>query len=296
MNSPDPVSQPSFVERAWQDVCVAVSFLTILPLASLAYPPATPDGEAEEQDDEDASVEATAPLSAAQTGQGFLVRASALFPLVGVAIGTVAGLALLASFHIGLHPLACALIALVASAILTGGLHEDGLADFFDGVGGGRTVERRLEIMRDTHLGSFGALSLVFGVGIRASILTGVFSPDTAALVVITGATLSRAVLPGLMRWLPPARADGLAATAGSPGPTQIAIATLLAVVTALLTIGFWPAMSALAAAIIAAVIVALVARRLVGGQTGDVLGATQVIVETAVLGAAAATVGGIGG
>jgi Cobalamin-5-phosphate synthase len=297
MNSPDPVRQPSFIERSWQDFCVAVSFLTVLPLASLAFPPTTADdGETDEQDESDAAIDTPPPLSTAQTGQGFLVRASALFPLVGVGVGTIAGLALLASFHIGLHPLACALIALVASAIITGGLHEDGLADFFDGVGGGRTVERRLEIMRDSHLGSFGAMALVFGVGIRASILTGVFSPDTAALVVITGATLSRAALPGMMRWLPPARADGLAAAAGSPGPTQIAIATLIAVVTALLTIGFWPAMSALAAAIIAAVIFALVARRLVGGQTGDVLGAAQVIVETAVLGAAAATVGGIGG
>lgn len=296
MKSPELVSQPSIIERLWQDFCIAVGFLTVLPLASLVVPRPS-SGEDEEADEhDDLAKDAAAPLSTTPIGRGFLVRAAALFPVVGAGIGTVAALSLLASFHIGLHPLACALVALIASAILTGGLHEDGLADFFDGIGGGRTPERRLEIMRDSHLGSFGALALVFGVGIRASILTGVFSPDTAALVVIAGATLSRAVLPGLMRWLPPARADGLAATAGSPEPAQIAVATLLAVVTALLTVGFWSAMSALAAAIVAAVIVGLVARRLVGGQTGDVLGAAQVIVEIAVLAAAAATVGGIGG
>lgn len=294
IKTPERVSQPSMIERLWLDLCVAVGFLTVLPLGSLA----APLEERAQDDDEDltADAEADAPLSATPTGQGFLVRAAAMFPLVGVGIGTVAALALLAAFHIGLHPLACALVALAASAILTGGLHEDGLADFFDGIGGGRTPERRLAIMRDSHLGSFGALALVFGVGIRASILTGVFSPDTAALIVIAGATLSRAVLPGLMRWLPPARADGLAATAGSPEPTQIAVATLVAMVTALLTVGFWSAMSALAAAIVASVIVGLVARRLIGGRTGDVLGAAQVIVETFVLGAAAATIGGIGG
>lgn len=297
IETPESVSQPSMIERLWLDLCVAVGFLTVLPLGSLAV--------ASESNTEDVGVddvadagddEAAARLSTSPVGQGFLVRASAMFPVVGVGIGTVAALALLASFHIGLHPLACALVALATSAIITGGLHEDGLADFFDGIGGGRTPERRLAIMRDSHLGSFGALALVFGVGIRASILTGVFSPDSAALAIIAGATLSRAVLPGLMRWLPPARADGLAASGGSPQPTQIAVATLVAVVTALLTIGFWSAMSALAAAIIAAVIVALVARRFVGGQTGDVLGAAQVVVETSVLAVAAATIGGIGG
>ncbi len=287
MKSPELVSPPSIIERLWQDICVAVGFLTVLPLASLAVPPAALE---DETDDPEAD---TAPLSAATPRSGFLARSTGLFPLVGIAIGTVASLALLVSFHIGLHPFACALMALAAAAVVTGGLHEDGLADFFDGIGGGRTVERRLEIMRDSHLGSFGALALIFGVGLRASILTGVYSPDTAALVIIAGATVSRAVLPGLMRWLPPARADGLAATAGVPEPTQIALAVLIAVATCLLTLGFWAAMSALAAAIIAAVIVGLVARRMIGGMTGDVLGAGQVIVEIAVLAAAAATVSG---
>ena len=284
------VSPPSVIERLWRDFCVAAGFLTVLPLTSLAIAPPTLADD--DSDDDPAAI----PLSAASpAAEGCLAPATALFPLVGLGIGTAAALALLASFHIGLHPLACALLALTTSIILTGGLHEDGLADFFDGIGGGRTRERRLEIMRDSHLGSFGALALVLGVGIRASILTGVYSPDTAALVVLTGATLSRAVLPGLMRWLPPARADGLAATAGRPEPAQVAIAILIAVVTALLTIGFWAAMSAIAAAILAAVIVGVVARRMIGGQTGDALGAAQVIVEIAVLATAAATVGGNG-
>ncbi len=290
MKPAELVSPPSVIERLWRDLCAAVGFLTVLPLTSLAQVQPSLD---DEDNDDDETV--TSLSAASAVGQGFLASASALFPLVGIGVGTAAALALLASFHIGLHPLACALLALTTSIILTGGLHEDGLADFFDGIGGGRTLERRLEIMHDSHLGSFGALALVFGVGLRASILTGVFSPDTAALMVIAGATLSRAVLPGLMRWLPPARADGLAAAAGRPEPAHIAVATLIAIVTALATLGFWAAMSAIAAAILAAVIVGVVARRMIGGQTGDALGAAQVIVEIAVLATAAATVGGNG-
>src|SRR5574338_27075 len=93
---------------------------------------------------------------------GFLAAAAGLFPLIGVGIGTCAALALLASFHIGLHPLACAMIALAVAALVSGALHEDGLADFFDGLGGGRTPEQRLAIMGDSRLGSFGGLALVF--------------------------------------------------------------------------------------------------------------------------------------
>jgi adenosylcobinamide-GDP ribazoletransferase len=237
--------------------------------------------------------------AAAEAGEGaaqpieqtnFLAAAAGLFPLIGVGIGTCAALALLASFHIGLHPLACALIALAVAALVSGALHEDGLADFFDGLGGGRTPQERLAIMGDSRLGSFGALALVFATVIRAAVLSGLFSPDTAALALIAGATVSRATLPGLMRWLDPVRPGGLGAGAGRPEPTQIALAVLIALVTALLTVGFWGAMSALVAALIAAALVGFLAQQKLGGQTGDVLGAAQVLAEIAVLVAIAAT------
>jgi adenosylcobinamide-GDP ribazoletransferase len=280
----------SIVERLWQDFCAAVGFLTVLPLMPLAADRSSslpaPDRPVAEEDDA-----AAAGFGETVRASGFLARAAGLFPLVGAAIGTIAALALLAAFHIGLHPLACALLAFAAAAAVTGALHEDGLADFFDGLGGGRSPEERLAIMRDSRLGSYGALALIFAVGLRAAILTGLFSPDTAALGIIAGAAISRGTLPGVMRWLPPARADGLAVAAGQPEPTQIALAALIALVVALLTVGFWAAMSALTAAILAAALVALLARWRLGGQTGDVLGAVQVISEIAVLAAIAATV-----
>jgi adenosylcobinamide-GDP ribazoletransferase len=91
------------------------------------------------------------------------------------------------------------------------------------------------------------------------------------------------------MRWLDPVRPSGLGAEAGRPEPTQIALAVLIALVTALLTVGFWGAMSALVAALIAAALVGFLAQQKIGGQTGDVLGAAQVLAEIAVLAAIAA-------
>ena len=277
------ITPSSLVERFWQNFCVAAAFLTVLPLARV--PDRRPDSAGLPGD---VTIAETASPSIDQVG--FLARAAGLFPLIGVGIGTCAALALLASFHIGLHPLACAMIALAVAALVSGGLHEDGLADFFDGLGGGRTPERRLAIMGDSRLGSFGAMALIFAMVIRAAVLSGLFSPDTAALALIAGASVSRAVLPGLMRWLTPVRPGGLGALAGRPEPTRIALAVLIALVAALLTVGFWGAMSALVAALLAASIVGLVAQRMIGGQSGDVLGAAQVLAEIAVLIAIAAT------
>ena len=279
------IAPSSLIERFWQNFCVAAAFLTVLPLARVPASRSVPSATAAET-----AAEAVESAARPIEHTNFLAAAAGLFPLIGVGIGTCAALALLASFHVGLHPLACAMIALAVAALVSGALHEDGLADFFDGLGGGRTAEQRLAIMADSRLGSYGALALVFAMVIRAAILSGLFSPDTAALALIAGASVSRAVLPGLMRWLDPARAGGLGAEAGRPEPTQIALAVLIALVTALLTVGFWGAMSALVAALVAAALVGFLDQQKIGGQTGDVLGAAQVLAEIAILAAIAAT------
>ena len=167
-------------------------------------------------------------------------------------IGLVAGLALLGAFQLGLHPLACAFIALATSIALTGALHEDGLGDFADGLGGA-TRQDRLAIMRDNRIGTFGTLALLFGVGIRAAILSGLTSPEAAALALITAAAISRAVL-RVMRWQRPARADGLAAGVGAPANADVATAAALALLIALFAVGFW-------ASLLAAIVAGLAAR-----------------------------------
>lgn len=256
------------ISRLWLDLRIAVGFLTLLPVGRLAHPPVPRDGD---------------------EALGWLSGAAALFPLIGAGIGLAAALALLASFHVGLHPLACALIALAVAAILSGALHEDGLADFADGLGGGTSREQRLAAMRDSRIGAFGVLALVFAVLLRAAMLSGLFSPETAAFALVAAAAVSRATLPALMHWLPPAQADGLAVSAGSPQPAQLTLALLLAFAIALLSVGFWACVLTMLAAAAAAAVVAWLAWSRFGGKTGDVLGAAQVLSEIAAIAAIAA-------
>src|SRR3978361_2351288 len=90
-------------------------------------------------------------------------RAYRLFPLVGALIGLAMGVLCLALRQVGVPDLAAAALVLGAGALLTGALHEDGLADLADGFGGGRDVEGKLAIMRDSRIGSDGAIPLVGG-------------------------------------------------------------------------------------------------------------------------------------
>ncbi|QLH41064.1 MAG: adenosylcobinamide-GDP ribazoletransferase [Defluviicoccus sp.] len=267
------VDIPGALFAWWHKLRLAASFLTRLPVAPRSVPMANAkDGE-----------------EPATMAPGDLARSAALFPVVGAGIGVVSALVLLMVFELRLAPLACALLALAAGAVITGALHEDGLADFADGLGGGHARKRRLAIMRDSRIGTCGALAIVFSVGVRAAILSGLSSPDVAALALIAAAAVSRATLPAVMRWQAPARPDGMAASIGAPPYRQVMAAGALALIIALLTLGFWAALAVCIAAGLAAVGVAAAAERTLGGQTGDVLGAAQVISELAVLVAIAA-------
>jgi adenosylcobinamide-GDP ribazoletransferase len=211
-----------------------------------------------------------------------------MFPLVGAGIGLAAGLALLIADGLGLHPLAAALIGLAVAAALTGALHEDGLADFCDGLGGGRTREDKLRIMRDSRIGTFGALAIVFSVGLRAAILAGMSSPWTAAAALIAAGALSRATLPAIIHLLPPARESGMAAEAGRPNLSRVVVAGAIALVVGLLVVDDRAVAAALLSVGGAATGVALLARSTLGGNTGDVLGASQQAAEVAALAAVA--------
>ena len=267
---PDVVDISGAAAAWWRRLVLAASLLTCLPVARKAL---TATGEEV--------------LPATRT-PAELTRATGLFPLIGAALGVVAGLALMGAFQLGLHPLACAFVALATAIALTGALHEDGLGDFADGLGGA-TREDRLRIMRDNRIGTFGTLALLFGVGIRASILSGLTSPEAAALALITAGAISRAVLPPVMRWQRPARADGLAAGVGPPANADVATAVALALLIALFAVGFWASLLAAVVAGLAALAVAVLAQRTLGGHTGDVLGAVQVLAEVAALAAIAA-------
>jgi adenosylcobinamide-GDP ribazoletransferase len=225
-----------------------------------------------------------------------LSEAMRAFPLAGALIGGLAGLVLAALAGMGLPALAAAGLTLAALAFLTGALHEDGLADTADGLGGGRDRDGKLAIMRDSHIGTYGVLTLVIGVLVKAACLAALAQAHWLHLVALLAASgaLSRALIVWLMASTPPARSDGVAHGAGQPSDFTARSALLaggiLALALILITQGLIPALVVTGAGAMAAGAVRFLAMRQIGGHTGDICGALQVASETAMLAAAAAT------
>ncbi len=244
----------------WQDDLVAAArFLTRLPLGSL-------------------ETSRSRPLAV-------VMRA---FPLVGILVG-LAGWAVFAlATALGLPALIAGLLAVATTVAVTGGLHEDGLADTADGFGGGAELERKLAIMRDSRSGTYGVLALVFSVALRAAALATLTSPR-AGLALIAAHAVSRAFLPMVMRRLESAREDGLGVAAGQPDDAAIGWCLAIALVMALFCLGVGSGLLGLIVAAAAVAALAALARGQIGGYTGDVLGAAQQIGEIAMLLTAAA-------
>jgi adenosylcobinamide-GDP ribazoletransferase len=221
---------------------------------------------------------------------GELSRAVRAFPIIGVLVGVAGALAARVGDAMGLPPLAAALVAIAATVLFTGGLHEDGLADTADGLGGGASRERKLEIMRDSRSGAFGVLALVFSVGLRAAAIAALLPLDRVSGALIAAHAVSRGLVPAVMRFLDPARAEGLAVTAGRPQARAVLWSLGLAIVVTLVALGPVRGIVALFWAGFAVAGVAALARRQIGGYTGDVLGAAQQVGETVMLLSAAAS------
>ena len=214
---------------------------------------------------------------------GNFVRAHRMFPVVGALIGAVVGFVCLILRWLGLPDLAAAALALGAGAILTGALHEDGLADVADGFGGGRDKAAKLEIMRDSRLGTYGALILLVSFAARLSALAAI--PDGYVVYALIAAhALGRGILPLMSVNLPYARNDGLARNAGQPDGTVALTALVIALVIALLALSWANAFWSALVAGVSAIAMAWLANRQIGGQTGDVLGGAEQVAETAIL------------
>ncbi len=203
------------------------------------------------------------------------------FPLVGALVGGIAAVALSVALWLGVPPLPAALLAVGASIVATGSLHEDGLADSADGLFSGKPRERVLEIMRDSRIGTFGALALILSVGLRTGSLA-TLADGAAALVAVHA--LSRGWLPWLMWQDTPARSDGLAADAGKPEQANVFWAAGFGLAIAAVAIGILPALLAAAVSAAFALVVAALARKRLGGYTGDTLGAAQQAAEIGAL------------
>jgi adenosylcobinamide-GDP ribazoletransferase len=208
-------------------------------------------------------------------------------PVLGLGLGLALGMVLVLAHWLGAGPLLGACLAVLASVLLTGALHEDGLADTADGLGPALLdAGRRLEIMRDSRIGAFGACALVLSLAIRMAALAQL-APGTALLSLVAAHALSRAALGWPMLQLAPARTDGLAASQGRPGEADVWLTLAIGVAIAFLfLIARAPLASILApvAAGAAMLLCTSAMRRGIGGHTGDTLGATQQVVEIVVL------------
>ncbi len=211
-------------------------------------------------------------------------------PFAGAAVGALGALALLGARALGLSGWLAAVLAVAVETLATGALHEDGLADVADGFGGGRDREQKLAILRDSRIGTYGAVALILSLMLRTGALTAMIRHSSAfaaaALVLAGGAARVGALAP--LAWLAPARADGLGAGAGAlgaraMGPPALALAALAAGL-GWLTLEPVRALFACALAAGAARLFVGLARRQIGGQTGDVCGACAAMTEIVVL------------
>lgn len=220
-----------------------------------------------------------------------LPRIAYAIPLAGAMIALLAGLVLIAANALGLPPLVSAALAVTALVLATGAFHEDGLADTADGLGGGRDVATRLAILRDSRIGTYGGAALVLSLLLRVAAIEGLLDlvgPLRTVFAMVAAAAGSRAAGILLLQSLPAARTDGAGASAGVPGPDGIAgcllTGTLVVAATLVPTVGVGAAFAGLIAPLLSWLFFHRLARRLIGGQTGDVAGAVQQVAEIAIL------------
>ncbi len=249
-----------FLRDLIADLRMAASFVTIVPVAS------------------------SKPVE-----DGAVARATWAWPAAGLVVGLAGGAAYAVASKLGLTPTMAALLALGTTIFVTGALHEDGLADTADGLGGGRTRERKLEIMRDSRIGTYGGCALLLSLGLRWSALAAIANPWAVTLALCAAHAAARAGVPAFMFLVPPARRDGLSASAGLPPGRSVAIAFALGTLALTLALGSGKALVSLILLSLAGLIVARLAIRQIGGQTGDILGAFEQTGEILILLVAAA-------
>lgn len=202
------------------------------------------------------------------------------YPLVGVVVGVILAAATAVMIWAGIPAGIVAGLVLAGSVVMTGAMHEDGLADSADGLWGGWNKARRLEIMKDSHIGVYGVCAIALSFLIRWLALVAIVSMGAYWVAFITAGAVSRASMVVLMAILPNARDGGLSRSVGRPAQGTVWLAVLIAGGLALLCGYPWTIL----VAAIATAICALITRAKIGGQTGDILGATQQVTEMAVL------------
>ncbi|MFW8594809.1 adenosylcobinamide-GDP ribazoletransferase [Cribrihabitans neustonicus] len=207
-------------------------------------------------------------------------RAVWAFPLAGLTVALPAALLAWLALALDLPAAVAAGLALTVQVLLSGAMHEDGLADTADGLWGGSDRARRLEIMKDSRIGAYGVIALILSFGLRWTALAALL-PLTGSWVLLALAMMSRAAMPPLMAALPNARGEGLSRRVGRPPALTCGLGVLLALALSLPLIGAAAIGTAMGMAA-AALGLGVLAKAKIGGQTGDILGASQLLAEIA--------------
>ncbi len=254
MNAPNPTL---FCLQYYTDLISAIRFLTRLP-----FPMTTPPKRT-------------------------IMLASWSFPIVGVIVGSFGAFSILLAHLVNIPTVAIALIALLFMAFLTGALHEDGMADIADGFGGGKNRDNKLSIMRDSQIGTFGALTLFAILGLKTIAISALLESESiwmaSAAIIATHATARASMVP-VAYFLPLASESGLAQSAGKPHQSTVLISISIAVLISLVLLPILSAITATIVSIATTAIIAILAFRQIGGYTGDVLGAVEQSCETTML------------
>lgn len=210
-----------------------------------------------------------------------IANSPAFFPLIGVLIGLASAGVFVGAAEI-FPVVVAAAFAVATPVIMTGALHVDGLGDTFDGMFGGRTKDRKLEIMADPRTGAFGVSVIALAFLIRWAVISSL-DPGSDWSLLVVAAALSRGAVAVVVVYFPYVRSGGIGSTYSNGSRLIVPTAVITAVVVAVV-FGSVVALIAAAAAMVTGVGIALYSRRMIGGVTGDIYGAIVELSEIAAL------------
>ncbi|MEN2494381.1 MAG: Adenosylcobinamide-GDP ribazoletransferase [Hyphomicrobiaceae bacterium hypho_1] len=205
-----------------------------------------------------------------------LAEAVWAIPLGGALIGALTGGLMFITLKIGFDAALSSVIAIIAMTLATGALHEDGLADFCDGIGGGHSIQQRLKIMQDSRIGVYGGLALILTFFLLASLIEQLWYALGAwhfFIAIVAAKTISLSSSALIFMILKPARDVGQAIRFGRPGHLNLILMFIWPMCTAILILGIH-AVALICGAFVTTLAISLIAYTYLRGYTGDVLGA----------------------
>lgn len=202
------------------------------------------------------------------------------YPIVGVVVGVITAFTYTVFYILGFSPIPCALFALGVNVLITGALHYDGISDTADGIWGGKNKEDRLSIMKKSDQGSYGSIAIFIFASLYVALLNDLEYPSIVAVGVISGAIVSRCAVAWAQNMLAPARDTGIAASIGKSTAIESFFATLLTIFALVYIGGYNFAIIITGISLVCTMILVQIFKCKIGGNTGDTLGATQIIIE----------------